>query len=545
MPIRIVVLVIWGVIAATCSPAWASSEMAAAIRTEVEQIRYAREYTIGPIHVTGRDLVARFYEDRGFKPAWERADQVDGLIRTISQMEAHGLATDDYFLAELRAYREKIETADQAGARLQAEFDLILTGSLIRLCYTLIFGKVDPVSQHAAWNFNRDLGDLEPVAFLQQAIDSDDIALFIGRLIPVYRIYGGLKEALAAYRQLAAQGGWPRIPDGATLKKGMQGERTAALRRRLAASGDLAPDRDDTDRFDGDLEAAVKRFQQQHYLEADGVVGRGTLTALNVSLADRIDQIRVNLERLRWVLHDVPPRFILVDIAGFHVYVYEGTEAVWSSKVQVGQPYRQTPSFRADMKYIVFNPTWTIPPGILAKDVLPAVRKDPGYLARRNIRVLDRSGRPVDAGPIDWAGVSARRFPYILRQAPGPSNALGQVKFIFPNSHFVFLHDTPSKDLFHRTDRAFSSGCIRVARPFELATLLLKDAPGWDRARIDALVASGRTETVFLSRPLPVLMVYLTAEYREGRIFFKRDIYKRDGPLLKALDRPFRYHDAS
>jgi murein L,D-transpeptidase YcbB/YkuD len=325
----------------------------------------------------------------------------------------------------------------------------------------------------------------------------------------------------------------------------MRNERVAALCRRLAASGDLEPNRASSDRFDDAVETAVKRFQQRHYLDVDGVVGKATLAVLNVSVEVRIDQIRVNLERLRWVLHDVPPQFILVDIAGYRLYGLRGFEEVWEAKVQIGRPYRQTPSFRADMKYIVFNPTWTIPPGILAKDVLPAVKKDPGYLKSHNISVLDRNGRPVDAGRIDWSQATARNFTYVLRQEPGPSNALGQVKFIFPNSHLVFLHDTPSKDLFRRTDRAFSSGCIRVERPFQLAELLLKDAPGWGRAEIDTLVASGRTETVFLPRPMPVLMVYLTAEVLDGQLCFKNDVYKRDPPLKQALDRPFKFHDPS
>ncbi|MDJ0875806.1 MAG: L,D-transpeptidase family protein [Desulfobacterales bacterium] len=545
MPAKTSVYVLLLTIALLGTSARADSEMAAFIRAEVEQIRYAHEYKIGPIHVAGRDLVAAFYEQRGFAPAWGRQAQVDGLMEAIRRIEADGLDPKDYYLSELLDYHQKIAAADIADGQLKAEFDLILTGSLIRLCYNLIFGKVDPITQHASWNFNRDVADLEPVAFLEQAIASDDIAVFIAELIPKYRIYTGLKGVLADYRRMAAAGGWAPIPEGDTLKQGMQDERVAALRQRLVAGGDLLPGQASGNRFDEALEATVKRFQQRHSLDADGVVGQGTLAALNVSAEQRIGQIRVNLERLRWVLHDVPPEFILVDIAGYRVYVYKERQTIWESRVQVGRPYRQTPSFRSDMKYIVFNPTWTVPPGILSKDVLPAIKKDPGYLERRNISVLDRSGRPVDTGAIDWAKTTARRFPYILRQEPGPSNALGQVKFIFPNKHFVFLHDTPSKALFRRTDRAFSSGCIRVERPLELAALLLQDVSGWNRSHIDKLIAAGRTQTVFLSQPVPVLMVYLTAEFFDGQILFKDDVYKRDAPLRKALDSPFRFHEAS
>ena len=514
------------------------------IRAEVEQIRFAKEYRIGQVDVTGQDLIADFYEQRRFEKAWQRPAQIDGLIAAIKQIAADGLSPEDYHLTALQAYRDGHARAGVDRARREAEFDLILTDSLIRLCYNLIFGKVEPATQHASWNFNRDVDDLEPVAFLQQAIDADDIARFIRDLIPEYAVYTDLKKALADYRRIAADGDWVRVPDGATLKPGMQNERVAALCRRLAASGDLDKSLAGSDRFDEAVEAAVKRFQQRHLLDTDGVVGKGTLAALNVGVGERIDQIRVNLERLRWVLHDIPPKFIFVDIAGYKLFGIKDLEDVWEAKVQIGRPYRQTPSFRADMKYIVFNPTWTVPPTILAKDILPAVKKDRGYLKSRNISILDRNGRTVDPGRINWAKASAKNFPYILRQEPGPSNALGQVKFIFPNSHFIFLHDTPSKELFSRTDRAFSSGCIRVERPFELAELLLRDVSGWDRAKIDAVIAAGRTETVFLPRPLPVLMVYLTAEFYEGQILFKKDVYERDKPLLEALDSPFRFHDA-
>ncbi len=545
MPIKSRVIILLGALVLIAVPASAQKMASDVIRAEVEQIRYAKEYGVGPVQITGRELIADFYVQRQFAPAWERPAQIDALIETIRGIEADGLSPEDYHLAALEAYRDEVGMAGVDPERRRAEFDLILTDSLIRLCYNLIFGKVDPATQHASWNYNRDVDDLDPVSFLRQALDAEDIARFIQALIPEYAVYTDLKAALADYRRLAATGGWARVPEGETLEKGMQGERVAALCRRLAASGDLEKSRAATDRFDDAVEAAVKRFQKRHYIAVDGAVGPGTLAELNVGVEARIDQVRVNLERLRWVLHDIPPRFIFVDIAGYRVYAIKAMEEVWEAKVQIGRPYRQTPSFRADMKYIVFNPTWTIPPGILAKDVLPAVKKDPGYLQSRNISVIDRNGRPVDTRKIDWATITPRRFPYMLRQEPGPSNALGQVKFIFPNSHFVFLHDTPSKNLFRRTDRAFSSGCIRVERPFELAALLLQDVPGWDRSKIEAVVAAGRSETVFLPGPLPVLMVYLTAERIDGQMLFKNDIYNRDPPLLEALDSPFRYHDES
>ena len=256
----------------------------------------------------------------------------------------------------------------------------------------------------------------------------------------------------------------------------------------------------------------------------------------------RIDQIRVNLERARWVFHAVQRKFVLVDIAGFEVEIREEGGLIWTCRAQVGKPYRETPVFRSDIKYLVFCPTWTIPPGILEKDTLPAVKRDPDYLTKRNINAIDRNGNVVDQATIDWSKYSAGDLPYTLRQEPGPNNALGQIKFIFPNPHFVYLHDTPSKSLFDSTDRAFSSGCIRVEKPFELAELLLNDPEKWNREEIKKAIESGKTRTVFLPEPIPVLLLYWTVEVSpDGAVYFKKDLYGRDEDVLEGLNGEFTF----
>jgi murein L,D-transpeptidase YcbB/YkuD len=215
---------------------------------------------------------------------------------------------------------------------------------------------------------------------------------------------------------------------------------------------------------------------------------------------------------------------------------------VWQARAQVGQPYRDTPVFRDSMRYLEFNPTWTVPPTILREDILPKIKRDPGYLAERNMQVLERSGRPVDVNTIDWPSVSARNFPYMLRQGPGPDNALGRVKFMFPNAHAIYIHDTPSKRLFTRSERTFSSGCIRVERPFELAELVLDDPVRWDQQGIQQVLDSGRTQRVNLKEPLPVLILYWTAEAdANGRVHFRKDVYGRDERVLEALNGEFRF----
>ncbi len=323
----------------------------------------------------------------------------------------------------------------------------------------------------------------------------------------------------------------------------MQDARVALLRQRLATTGDLERDGNSAGNlYDESLKAAVVRFQDRHGLGTDGVVGNQTLEAMNVPVEARIDQIRVNLERTRWVFQDIEDHFIVTNIAGFRVFRVGGGEIEWTTRAQVGKPYRRTPVFKAKMKYLVLNPTWTVPPGILRNDILPAVRKDPGYLQRKGLAVIDRNGKEVDPATIDWSTVSARGFPYQLRQGPGPNNALGRVKFIFPNEHFVFLHDTPSRELFERPDRSFSSGCIRIESPLDLAAQLLADQPEWSRARIDRVIKSGSTQTVFLSKPLTVLLLYWTVGVElQDTIQFMKDVYERDSAVLEALEGEFVY----
>jgi murein L,D-transpeptidase YcbB/YkuD len=294
--------------------------------------------------------------------------------------------------------------------------------------------------------------------------------------------------------------------------------------------------------FDEDLETAVKHFQQRHGLTADGAVGPGTRAALNVSVSARIDQIRVNLERARWVMHEIQGEFVLVNAAGFDVSYFRDNEPIWTSKVIVGRPYRETPIFKSLITYVVLNPTWTIPPGILVKDKLPVIKRDPGYLTRNNIRVIDSAGREVSPHSVDWSRYSGSRLPpYQLRQDPGDDNALGLVKIMFPNPYLVYLHDTPSKSLFDKDERTFSSGCIRVEKAFELAELVLNDPVRWNRAAIDAAVATKKTQTVNLATPVPVLILYWTAQPRpDGQVIFRNDVYGRDPATLAALNGTFR-----
>jgi murein L,D-transpeptidase YcbB/YkuD len=333
------------------------------------------------------------------------------------------------------------------------------------------------------------------------------------------------------------------VPEGQTLKPGMEDERVSILRERLVLTNDYkSEDRGDKIIYDDDLELAVKHFQSRHGLNPDGVIGKNTLEEMNVPVEIRIEQLLVNLERFRWLFRDITDNFLFVNIASFYASYVKNNQVIWTARAQGGKDYRQTPIFKADLEYLVFNPTWTVPPTILQKDVLPAIKKDQSYLKRKKMKVLTRSGKIIDPATLNWDKYTSKNFPYMIRQDPGPHNALGRVKFIFPNKHFVFLHDTPSKSLFDREARAFSSGCIRVEAPFELAEKILDDEDNWNLEKIKDLIKSEKTKTVHLDSSIPVLLLYATAFPAEDDniIEFRKDIYSRDAAILKGLREKFK-----
>jgi murein L,D-transpeptidase YcbB/YkuD len=294
--------------------------------------------------------------------------------------------------------------------------------------------------------------------------------------------------------------------------------------------------------FDDAMVEGVKRFQLRHSLEPDGVVGGATIEAMNVPVERRIDQIKANLERWRWLPFDFGERYILVNIASFSLEIIENGRSVMRMPVIVGRDYRETPVFGANMTYLVLNPTWAVPRKLAVEDILPNVRKDPGYLAAKMIRVFPdgtKQASEIDPTTIEWTQLSADYFPYQLRQDPGPVNALGRIAFMLPNVYSVYLHDTPEPWLFQRAERGFSSGCIRVADALGLAEHLLAAEKGWDRPGIMAALETGKTRVVKLSRPVPVVLVYLTAwADDQGIMHFQRDAYGRDEPLIRALAEP-------
>jgi len=538
---RIRALAVSAALALAAGSAQADPGASEALRARVAELRAGADVRVDGARIAARNLVAEFYAQRGFRPAWARPEQAGALLALVEDSRTHGLDPADYHGELLR------RAAAGAAIGSAADRELVFTDALVRLAYHLRFGKANPRELYPDWNFSRTLGAIEPVPALEALVASARLQEAVERFGPRLVIYRDLRRALARYRASEAAGGWSQVPPGPTLDPGMRDPRTATLRARLAASGDLAEaDAAEPGLFDAPLEAAVRRFQLRHGLEDDGRVGRKTIAALNVGVVQRIDEIRANLERLRWVAQDIAGDFLVVDIAGFTASLYLDGSPAWHSRVVVGRPFRRTPAFRATMDHLVLNPTWTVPPTIFREDVLPKLVRDPGYLATHAMRVVDRTGRPVDAAAIDWSAYRARGFPHEIVQAPGGGNPLGQVKFMFPNPHSVYLHDTPAKTLFEKAERAFSSGCIRIERPLELAALLLDDSERWTAealaAAIAGLVATGETLTVPVRRKVAVLLLYFTAApYGDGDVQFRRDLYGRDARVLAALAQPFRF----
>jgi L,D-transpeptidase YcbB len=343
---------------------------------------------------------------------------------------------------------------------------------------------------------------------------------------------------LLEYTALANSGGWPSVPEGETIKPGMTDPRVLAIRRRLAATEDLTASLDKGSTYDPEMESAVRAFQRRHGLDADGAIGKKTIIAMNVPVEERVRQITLNMERFRWIPDDLGDDHIFVNMAGFELdYVVQGVTRL-AMRVVVGRQYRETPIFSDRIRYLEFNPTWTVPPKIAANDIMAKIRKDPNYLISGNYEVYagwqDSSPR-LDPSKIDWSAIPKGKFPYRLRQAPGEKNALGQVKFMFPNEFDVYLHDTPARELFRKSVRTFSSGCIRLEKPVTLAEAVLQ-ADGQDPRRVREILQSKKTTRINLATPLPVHLAYLTAWIGEGgTIEFRDDIYGRDALLAKAL----------
>ena len=512
-----------------------SNPVAEILRCQFDRMRQQKDPAYGIERQTFISQLARFYAARGYQPVWTNRAMVSALIGAVEEAANDGLEPSDYHIREIRGFYGQ----PPATPELQARYDLLMSDAFLTLASHLRYGKVDPVSLDPNWNLSNNISRSALEYRLQSALAAERIAAVLQELRPQHPEYDRLRKGLARYRLIAREGGWQALTEGAAFKEGLRDVRVPMLRQRLEASGDLAFQKKDSSTvYSREMTNAVKRFQKRNGMDVDGVVGAATLRIMNVPVEQRIDQLRINLERYRWFFSDLGPTYIMVNIADFTLKYVENGRQRWSTRVIVGKPYRETPVFKADMQYIVFNPQWVIPPTILEKDALPAIRKSTSYLARKKLKVIDRDGRVVDPASVSWSQYSGANLPYRLQQTAGDHGSLGRVKFMLPNVHIVYLHDTPTKDLFEKSTRTFSSGCIRVENPLDLAGLVLQDSVKWSGERIRAAVNTGKTTTVFLPKRIPVFILYMTAVANGDEILFREDVYNRDKTVLKALVKP-------
>jgi murein L,D-transpeptidase YcbB/YkuD len=480
-------------------------------------------------------VVLDFYSHRNYRAAWTDGRDVAQLLKSLNDTKIDGLVPQDFRIAELEQARLALQATAPTPAQ-SAAFDLAATRTYITALLQLRRGKVDPSRLDFHWNFDPvGVDPREDMNSFFAALDAHDIARAFALAPPQETVYRNMRESLAQLRKVRDAGGWPKVAEGQSLKPGMDGVAVAQLRARLVAAGYLAPTKGKRNDYDDSVIAAVKKYQAEQYLGADGVAGKTTLEALNVPVEARIDQVRVNMERARWLLYKLKGTFVVVDIAGYKVALYRDGQPIWRSRVQVGKPFRSTPVFQSEITYVTFNPTWTVPPTILVQDMLPKIQQNPGYLAANRIRVFDRQGNVLDPSTVDWSNAKG----LTLRQDAGPENSLGQVVIRFPNDYAIYLHDTPHRELFAKSVRATSSGCIRVENPLQLVELLFNDPVRWNSEGIQKQLANGRTENIKLPVKVPLLLAYWTVDLsKDGRVTFKPDVYGYDSPVLRELNLP-------
>jgi murein L,D-transpeptidase YcbB/YkuD len=489
--------------------------------------------------------VRRFYEHRDAAPAWvNHANLSTAVLKILRTARAHGFAPEDYgepqLTERLATFQQSTSVRSRPDAptvrlntpdrlRQMAELDVRLTTALLAFGRDVAAGRTSPAALDRRWKARRELPDL--AATLDAA--GGDLEAWIDTVRPQHPEYAALQQALIHLQTQHEKGGWPVVPAG-TFAPGRSNPSVIALRQRLTASGFLAraAASNTAPVYTSEDEAGVRAFQEFHGLKSTGIADGATQAAMNVPIADRIRQIELNLERWRWMPNDFGARHLLVNIPYFHLTARENGKPVMDMRVVVGKPDgHKTPVFSSEMATVVFSPYWNIPDSIVAGETAPAMARDSAYLKKNNIEILNVSGsggRPVDYASVNWDDArQLRRLAF--RQRPGPGNALGRVKFLFPNQFDVYLHDTPAHALFARPARALSHGCVRVEEPEALAKYILRGYPEWDETQILQAMQAGVEKHVKLKETIPVHIVYFTAWVDEnGGLHFQPDVYRYD-----------------
>lgn len=485
--------------------------------------------------------VHTFYEKRDFAPAWidgrRPTEELDELLEKLQAADREGLDSAMYGGPALVAHRQNANGRRFSRDAFQKndvdDVDVWSTWAFMAYASDLADGVTDPKKITGTWGMRPT--PIDPIKVLNAALDSGDIKAAIEGVAPQHPEYVALKKALVDYQDMAQKGGWQPLPKNIKLKPGATHAAVPALRKRLAITHDFTGSADDASTaYDDSLVGAVKLFQLRHGLAEDGVVAGGTLEALNVPVSKRIQQIQLNMERWRWLPRDLGKYHARVNIPEYRLDLWEGDKIALTMRTVVGAQDNKTPIFADKMEYIVFSPYWNVPPGIASEETLPAVQADAGYLERNNLEVVGTSGEVLDPYSVDFSNPGSFRF----RQKPGTSNSLGLVKFMFPNQHNVYLHDTPADALFKQPVRALSHGCVRVEQPTRLARYMLRDKSEWTEERIDAAMRAGKETHVKLSTPVPVYLLYMTARasHEDNAVHFRPDVYGYDTQHSRSYD---------
>ncbi|AHM61029.1 peptidoglycan binding domain-containing protein [Flammeovirgaceae bacterium 311] len=486
-----------------------------------------------------------FYSERDYQTAWMRKKGVtpegEQLLDAISRAPEDGLNSEDYKLQYLYHLKKKVEKDKDTEIAEITKLDKELTAAYLKFASHKLTGRINPEQLDELWKV--DPRDMDLAAHLQNALQEGKIAESLQELEPQDPQYIALKKAYNNYKNLLEEKGeWPKLPADLTIKAGDSTQYVATLRERLAADGYAGSPKPDSimQVYDSTLVKSIMLYQEKNGLEPDGVVGGKTLDMLNTSLKERIDQIQLNLERMRWSGERPDGRYLLVNVPQYMLYIYEGDERVMDMRVIVGEAYKSsTPLFNDTLEYIAFSPTWTVPNSIATEEMLPKLKKNPDYLRNNNFRLYEgwnENAAELDARSVNWNKVSADNFPYRIVQQPGDHNALGHIKFMFPNDLDIYLHDTPTEHLFKRAERDFSHGCIRVERPVDLAVYLLDD-PNWNQARVEESMQLPEPENVKLKEKIPVILDYRTAWVDDdGRVTFAKDIYGHDKKQMQRFN---------
>ena len=502
---------------------------AGSIQGVLQNLPTACGQPLADVDTTALERLSELYRRKQFDMLWTSYAQIDALLVQLEALVDDGLEPAAY---HPEAIRRAMLTATRDPLHRECS-DVLASHAYLSALGHLAQGRLPQDRIEPVWHSPDAAATPKAEAHLMSIASEglEHLEHTFNKARPSLEQYHNLRKAYARLRD-QPEPEWQPIPTGQTLRPGMSDPRVPLLRQRLSADGYLlatagAPGADD--RYSDQLVDALKAFQRRHALQDDGVLGSGTLAALNATPQDRLNQLRVNLERFRWLAGDIEPRSLLVDIAGGRVIYFRDSSPQWEARIQVGRDTRQTPSIKSIVTRITLNPTWTVPPTILREDKLPQIRENPSYLAQHNMQVLDYEGRVLDPATIDWSNPGR----ILLRQAAGPDNPLGRVVIRFANPYSIYLHDTPSQGLFARSQRAFSSGCVRVESVMQLVDLLLSEA---ERERVAQLLDTGLTYEYRPTEPTPILLAYWTAEAdSNGLPRYRPDVYRRDQKLLAAL----------